>query len=133
ETAELGEGMRLVSRRDGRVRREDDRPPRGLPRLPERDARLHAVGDQLDASEDGVPFVEVVRVDGDPEATERAHATDAEQYLLGDAAFRHVLVEPVCDPGVLGLDRLEEIERRAAPALDVPHARLDLARSNAHA
>ena len=53
-------GVHLVAGGHRRVGGEDDPLAHRLPRLLEGRARLHAVGDQLDAREDGVALVEVV-------------------------------------------------------------------------
>ena len=80
-----------------------------------------------------MPLVEVVEVDGQVEGRERAHAADAQEHLLGDAAVGPRVVEPLRDPAVPGMHGLEEEERGDGIAAHAPDAALDLPRGDAHA
>ena len=125
EAAEGRERVGLVPGGDGRVGGEHDPSPDVVPRGAEVRAGRHPVGDHLDAGEDGVALVEVVGVDVETELRERADAPDAEEDLLCHSPVEARLVEPVRDPEVAGRDRLEEEERRVAPALGAPDPGLD--------
>ncbi len=133
EPAQVGERVHLVARGHRRVGGEDDALPRRLPGLLEGRPRLHAVGDQLDAREDGVALVEVVEAHGQVQRPERAHAADAEQHLLGEPAIRARVVETAGDPAVPRIHGLEQEERRDRVPAHAPHAADDLAAADAHA
>ena len=109
---------------DGRA----DRPPRVFELAP----RLHPVGDELESGERRMPLVEVVEVDRLVHGLERAHAADAEQHLLGDAAVGARVVEAASDPEVARVGGLEEEERRDLVPRHAPHAALDFTRGDAH-
>ena len=102
QPAQLGQRVHLVAGGDRRVGGEHDLLAHRRPGLDERRAGDHALRDQLDAGERRVSLVEVVGVDVDAELAQRAHAADAEQDLLRDAAVERRIVEAVRDPGVAG-------------------------------
>ena len=131
EPAQLGDRVHLVPGGHRGVRGEDDLLAYRAPGLGERRARGHALGDQLDTGEDGVALVEVIGGDLDAELAQRAHTADPEQDLLRHPAVEAGIVEPVRDPGVARRHRLEQEERRVAPAFRAPDPRLHLARGDA--
>ena len=133
QPSQVGEGVDLVAGGHGGVGREDDPLPRRAPRLAEVHARPHAIGDQLDAREDGVAFVEVVEPDRQVERLERPRAADAEQHLLGDATVGPGVVEAVGDPAVTRVGGLEQVERSDGVASHAPDAAFDLAPPHADA
>ena len=90
-----------------------------------------ALGDELEAGEDRMALVEVVRADAGWRQPQRARAADAEQHLLGDPAVGPGIVEPPRDPQVPGLGRLEEVERHDRVSAHAPHAALDPATGDA--
>ena len=67
------------------------------------------------------------------ERPERAHAADAEQHLLGEAAIRARVVEAAGDPAVARVHGLEQEERRDGVAAHAPDAAVDLAAADADA
>ena len=100
--------MHLVAGGDRRVGREDDPFAYRAPRRREVLAPAHALRDELDAGEDRVPLVEVMRVDRHAELSERADAADPEEDLLREARVERRIVEALRDPGVALAHRLEQ-------------------------
>ena len=133
EAPQVRERVHLVARGDRGVGGEDDALARGQPRVPEGLPGFHAVGDHLDAREDGVALVEVVALDRQVERAQRPHPADPEQHLLRHATVRPRVVESPGDPQVARIGGLEQVERRDRVAAHAPDAALDLARRDAHA
>ncbi len=81
--------------------------------------------------EDGMTLVEVVDVDGESEGPQRPNTTDAEHDLLRQPLFLEPAVELAADPPIVGVVLwqvgVEQVERRVAVGLGLPHLDLDLA------
>ncbi len=133
EPAQVRERVHLVARGHRGVGGEDDALARGQPRLPEGLPGFHAIGDHLDAREDGVALVEVVALDRQVQRVQRPHPADAEQHLLRHAAVGPRVVETPGDPQVPRIGGLEQVERGDRVAAHAPDAALDLARRDPHA
>ena len=98
--AEVGGGIRLVPRGDGRVRREDDAAARGLERVVERGAGRNLLRGELERGERGVALVHVDDGRLDPELAQRTHPADAEQPVLREADRAVALVQPARRPAL---------------------------------
>jgi len=106
----------LVPGGNGRVRREDGRPPDALERLVEREALvLDERPDALQREEGRVTLVQVIDGRLEPQSDEGPCPTDPQQHLLADPVLA---VGPVQDVGdgsrgrvVLLHVRVEEVDR----------------------
>jgi len=122
--------VRVVAGRDRGVGREDGARAGGRERVVQREAAAQRLAArELEAREGGVALVEVHDGRVDVHRAQRAHATDPEHRVLGEAQVALADVQARRDEavgrGVLGPVGVEQQERDAAD-LDAPDLRDDL-------